>query len=436
MALRGPFCFRYRLDQAQPNPIETAILRLHTCLLPGSRDFMISIAPKPHLSSVFFLLLSLLTPSLHADTTDIPATQPAIGAEGAETGETEPAAASAVPLLLLGKEIPPGQIARLAWQPQIMFSGIQVPTPVLVVHGAQPGPVQCLTAAIHGDELNGTEIVRRIMYDIDPQKLHGTVIGIPIVNLQGFERGSRYLSDRRDLNRYFPGTPLGSMASRVAHSLFTEVIAHCNGLIDLHTASFHRTNLPQVRADRHFTAVAMYTEGFERMVVVHNAGGTGTLRRAAVNAGINAVTLETGEPQRLQEDKVQAGIAAIFSLLKHQKMYVPNFSRGNPQPIYYRSRWVRTQHGGILMSSIKLGGRVKEGEILGTVVDPISNHTEPVISPYSGRIIGMAVNQVVMPGFAAYHVGLEASEKILSIPEENVDTASDDETNEQLAPEE
>lgn len=342
------------------------------------------------------------------------------------------------PFLLLGAEVAPGIATRLSWKPRVTFSGIEAPTPVLVINGTKPGPVMCLTGAVHGDELNGIEIVRRVMYDIDPAKLSGTLIGIPIVNLQGFERGTRYLPDRRDLNRFFPGNPRGSMASRIAHSLFKEIILHCHGLVDLHTASFHRTNLPQVRADMRNPAVAKFTEGFDKMVVVHNRGGSGTLRRAAVEAGIPAVTLETGEPMRLQEDKVQSGVRAIYALLERQGMYSRMFSWGEPQPVYYKSRWVRTHHGGILMSTAKLGTRVRKGDVLGTVTDPITNQSEAIRSPYDGRVVGMAVNQVVMPGFAAYHMGIDASEQTVAEPEPADPAAVDDtdQLNEEIAPEE
>ena len=341
------------------------------------------------------------------------------------------------PFVLLGAEVAPGIATRLSWKPRVTFSGIEASTPVLVINGTRPGPVICLTGAVHGDELNGIEIVRRVMYDIDPAKLSGTLIGVPIVNLQGFERGTRYLPDRRDLNRYFPGNTRGSMASRMAYSLYNGIIKHCSGLVDLHTASFHRTNLPQVRADMRNPAIAKFTEGFDKMVVVHNYGATGTLRRAAADDGIPAVTLETGEPMRLQEDKVQAGVRSIYSLLDKQGMYSRMFSWGEPQPVYYKSRWVRTHHGGILMSKAKLGMRVRKGDALGTVTDPITNQSETIHSPYDGRVVGMAVNQVVMPGFAAYHIGVDASEKTVVEPE-TADPAAveNDQLNEELAPEE
>ena len=156
---------------------------------------------------------------------------------------------SAEPLLLIGSEIAPGSALRLSWSATELFEGVPVSTPVLVVNGRLPGPTLCLTAAVHGDELNGVEMVRRVLHDVNPRKLSGAIIGIPIVNVQGFRRGSRYLPDRRDLNRYFPGNPSGSAAARIAHSFFTNIVTHCDALIDLHTGSFERANLPQIRAD-------------------------------------------------------------------------------------------------------------------------------------------------------------------------------------------
>ena len=319
-------------------------------------------------------------------------------------------------LILLNTEVLPSTTTRLSWSPTESFEMISTPTPVLIAHGAKPGPVLCLTAALHGDELNGIEIVRRVLYNLDPAELAGTVIGVPIVNLQGFRRGSRYLVDRRDLNRYFPGNPRGSSASRLAHSFFTEVISHCDALVDLHTGSFYRTNLPQLRADVRNPKVVKLTEGFGATMVLQSAGASGTLRRAAVEAGIPAVTLEAGESMRLQEKAVAHGVKGIHTLMNQMDM-IESFSLwGDPQPVYYNSVWVRAERGGILFSNVSLGDRVSVGSLLGEVRDPITNTQTQIFSPKGGRIIGMAVNQVVQPGFAAFHVGIRSSEKFVPAP--------------------
>jgi len=310
--------------------------------------------------------------------------------------------------VLLGAEVPRATATRLAWTPRQSFEGISTPTPVLVVHGAEPGPVLCLTAAIHGDELNGIEIVRRVLYDVDAEALAGTLIGVPIVNLAGFQRSSRYLPDRRDLNRFFPGDPQGSSASRIAHSFFTQIIRKCDALVDMHTGSFHRTNLPQLRADLHVPDVVTMTKGFGATVILHSDGTSGTLRRAAVEAGIPAVTLEAGEPMRLQDDAVSHGVKGIQTLLNQLGMVRHRRLWGDPEPVYYGSMWVRADRGGILFSEVKLGEHVRKDELLGSVTNPITNVRSEIRSPARGRLLGMALNQVVMPGYAAFHIGIKA----------------------------
>lgn len=319
---------------------------------------------------------------------------------------------------LLGVEVPASTTARLGWAPSKSFAGMAVDTPVLVVNGALDGPTLCLTAAVHGDELNGIEMVRRVMYDLDPTKLHGMVIGVPIVNLLGFSRNSRYLPDRRDLNRYFPGNSRGSVASRLAHAFFNDVILHCNALVDLHTGSFYRTNITQLRADMRNDMVAEFTNMFGSIPVLNTRGNRSSLRAAAVRAGIPAVTLEAGEPMRMQTEVVEEGVRAIKTLMEKNGMY-PSFSLwAKPSPAFYRSSWVRANGSGILFSKVKLGDKVRDGQVLGEVINPITNEKKKVVSKYNGRVLGMALDQFVLPGFAAYHIGILAPRDKLSDPTE------------------
>lgn len=263
----------------------------------------------------------------------------------AETPQAAKAEVETLPLVLLGTNVPPMTSARLSWSPAQSMEGLASPTPVLVVHGKTEGPTLCLTAAIHGDELNGIEIVRRVLYNIKPQSLRGSVIGVPIVNLQGFQRNSRYLPDRRDLNRYFPGYPKGSAAARMAYSFFHEIIKQCDVLVDLHTGSFDRTNLPQLRADLSKPEVAELTKGFGATVVLHGDGAVGSLRRAAVEFGIPAVTIEAGGPVRLQEDAIEHSVKSIHTLMYRMNMVKKSRSWGVPEPVYYSSQWVRANTG-------------------------------------------------------------------------------------------
>lgn len=353
----------------------------------------------------------------------------------AEVRPAKPVSAELKPkgrLRLLGSEIAPGTRKRLTWSSGTAIEGFVVPVPVIVLNGTGPGPVLCMTAAIHGDELNGIEVVRRVLDDIDVEELNGAVIGVPIVNIQGFYRGTRYLPDRRDLNRYFPGNPRGSSATRMAHSLFSEVIRHCSALIDLHTGSLNRTNLPQVRADLRSPSVTRMTRAFGATVVLHSAGDKGSLRRAANDAGIPSVTFEMGEPMRVQPEQVEHGAKAVETLLYALGMTKQRRYWGDPEPVYYASKWVRVDNGGILFSDVALGERVSEGELLGVVTDPLSNEQYRIYAPISGRILGMALNQVVLPGFAAYRIGMENSKAPKGAEEgaEEGPDAEDEETTE------
>ncbi len=310
---------------------------------------------------------------------------------------------------ILGDAVAPGTFQQLGMEAGQTFSGQSVITPVLVAHGSRPGPVLCLTAAVHGDELNGVEVVRQVLYGIKPAELAGTVVGIPIVNLLGFARSSRYLPDRRDLNRYFPGNQHGSAASRLAHQVYQGVIRHCSSLVDLHTGSMNRTNLPQLRADLRIPEVLEFTRGFGATPVMQSDGPKGSLRRAATDRGIPSVTFEIGEPNRLDTEEVQMGVRAVQTLMNKLGMTQRQRRWRETQPVFYDSTWVRTPVGGILIAAVGLGDTVRARQVLGRVVDPISNQSTDLSAPVNGRVLGMALNQVVLPGFAAYHLGIETS---------------------------
>lgn len=334
------------------------------------------------------------------------------------TDEAAPPLPTHGPFELLDSTVPPGEIRRLAWRTGFGYGLTDDPTPVLVAHGKKPGEVICLTAAIHGDELNGIEVVRRVMGSLDPAQMSGTIIGVPIVNVHGFQRRSRYLPDRRDLNRYFPGDPQGSLASRVAHSFFTRIVRACTVLVDLHTGSFQRTNLPQLRADLRNPQVAELSRQFGALTVLHSAAAGGTLRGAASAADIPAVTFEIGEPNRLEATLVAPAVAGIRTLLAVRGLVGEARSDRAAPPVFYDSRWVRVDRGGILFSKVDVGQSVRAGDVLGTVTDPLSNVYAEVTAPFAGRVLGMALNQFVMPGFAAFRLGVETDEeKVVETPE-------------------
>ncbi len=343
------------------------------------------------------------------------------GTAVAEPGAPEQPGAPGVPagpwapLEILGKSVAPGEKKRVSLAATESYAGASVPIAVSVARGVAPGPTLCLMGGVHGDELNGIEIVRRSLEEANPEELAGTLVGAPIVNVHGFRHGSRYLPDRRDLNRFFPGSRRGSSAARIAFALFDGVIRRCDALVDLHSGSFWRTNLAQVRGDLENPGVMRLARGFGGPIVLHHAGRLGTLRRAAVDAGIPAVTYEAGEPTRFQREEIERGVAGVKSLERALGMIATPASAADgdePAPlepeVLSRSRWVRVDDGGILTSEVRLGDRVATGSLLGRVIDPIDGERAEVRSPFSGLVIGMAQDQLVIPGFAAYHLATAA----------------------------
>lgn len=317
---------------------------------------------------------------------------------------TEPWAA----LEILGTAVEPGSKRRLVLRSSESFAGGYVETPVVALRGTLPGPTLCLVAGIHGDEVNGVEIVRRTLQDESLlDTLEGSIVAVPIANLSAFQRGSRYLPDRRDLNRYFPGRTDGSSASRIAFRLFDNVIRKCDALVDLHTGSFHRTNIHQVRADMSNARTAELANAYGAEIIVSNDGREGTLRRAATDSGIPAITVEAGEPARFDEQLVRKAVKSISRLIFKLGMSseASLWSRlASPSITYWDTGWVRCNTGGILVSQVELGETVELGQLLGTVSDPVSDEVDSIRARRAGRIIGMALDQLVMPGFAAYHI--------------------------------
>ena len=313
---------------------------------------------------------------------------------------------------LLGRTIETGTSERFAFVPDRTFEATYLNMPVFVARGAAPGPTLCLSAGVHGDELNGVEIARRAFSSIDAGAMRGTVIALPAINAEGVRTGNRYLSDRRDLNRAFPGSAGGSVARLIAHKVFTEVLVHCDALVDLHTASNDRTNLPQVRADISDPEIRELAIHFGTGIVIAGKGPDGSLRREAAKAGIPAIIYEAGAPHRFQEEEIARGVAGIESVMAYLGM-LDAAEREIPESrIYERSRWVRVpkREGGFFFPEAMLGDVVEKGAALGRIVDPLTDESRTVVSSVSGEIIGMAFSRPVLSGYALYHVAWHTPE--------------------------
>lgn len=310
------------------------------------------------------------------------------------------------PLELLGREIAPSTSARFPFIPDRSFDASFLNTPVFAARGARPGPTLCMTGGIHGDELNGVEVVRRAFSSVDPTELRGTLIALPAVNADGVRAGNRNMSDRRDLNRAFPGRAGGSVAALVAFAVFNHVVMQCDALVDFHTASNQRANLPQIRADLDDPEVKELAIHFGLGIVVGGAGPDGGLRREAARAGIPAIIYEAGEPYRFQEDEIEAGVRGARNVMAYLDMTDDPESEVPDTRVYERSRWIRVppDNGGFFFPAVTLGAKVAPGDELGRIIDPLTDEEFTVVSPMSGEIIGMAVPQPVLMGFALFHV--------------------------------
>lgn len=314
------------------------------------------------------------------------------------------------PFELVGETIEPGTRRDFEWS-GLPRDGTGQDLPVTVVHGTRGGLVLCLFAAVHGDELNGIQSVRRVLELVDPQTLAGTLVAVPVVNIGGYQRGSRYLADRRDLNRAFPGSSRGSAAARLASALFDGIVRHCDALVDFHTGSFDRDNLPQVRADLRAPASLELARGFGEMVVLHSPGQQGMLRRAASEVGVAAATFEVGAPGVLQPAVIDVAVEAIERLLQRLGMRQTGVPLERvPQAVFYESRWIRADTPGVLLTAVALGDVVGRGQLLGHVIDPLSDREVEVRAPAAGHVLGMSQNRQVLPGFALFHIGDPTSE--------------------------
>lgn len=304
---------------------------------------------------------------------------------------------------ILDTDIAPGEHQLLWLNITESYAALPVRAPIHVVRGNGDGPTLCLFGGVHGDELNGIEIVRRVIDGAEPVTMRGTLIAAPIVNVPAFRLGSRYLPDRRDLNRHFPGDPSGSSAARIAHVFFEQVVRRCSHLVDFHTGSLRRTNIPQVRGNTSDKAVRSMMRAFG-LVGIDKRGREGTLRRAALDAGIPAVLFEAGQPNLFNQGYVDAGVSGTLRLMRALGMIDEAPAGESNAPLYAETVWVRAETGGILLHTVEAGAMVAKGDLLGTVHDPVEGRRSEIFSPVTGQVIGLALDQVMMPGFSAFHI--------------------------------
>lgn len=297
------------------------------------------------------------------------------------------------------------------------YTGVSVDIPITVIRGEADGPTVAITAAVHGDEINGTGTIRRLMKDPDLKIKAGTLVLVPVVNLMGFERHSRYLPDRRDLNRSFPGSYDGTLASRIAWWFFQQVTKGCDYGIDLHTAAVRRTNFPNVRAHMGDPGLAAFARAFGAELIVSGKGPDGSLRRAACDAGCRTLILEAGEVWKVEPSVLQYATRGILNCLKYLGMV-----EGEPTEPEYRvetdaTRWVRARHSGFLTFHVAPGDVVHAGDPISTCRSLFGSEEHTLFAPREGIILGMTTLPSVTPGDPVCHLAFESKHEMRRIEE-------------------
>lgn len=313
---------------------------------------------------------------------------------------------TATTLTIAGQVIEPGQELLIDLNFARLPSRTEIVIPISVSRALKPGPTLLLMAGLHGDEINGIEIVRRIRDQGFHRPAKGTVICIPLLNIFGFVHFSRTVPDGKDVNRSFPGSKNGSLASRVAYVLMKEIIPLIDYGIDFHTGGASRANIPQVRCNFENPLSKELALAFDAPYTLHSKLIKGSLRHAADKKGKSIIIYEGGESLRLNERAIQAGINGTRRLMKHVGMLKTHPKSVNKSIVIHKRKWIRARHAGLFHSLIKLGAIVKKGENIGFITDPIGDFQMYVKSPEHAHVIGLNNNPVVNQGDALLHLGI------------------------------
>ena len=285
-----------------------------------------------------------------------------------------------------------------------MYTGETVYLPIRVIRARKPGPRVFLTAAVHGDEVNGTGIIRQFVFERRVILKRGTLICAPVVNIFGFETHDRYLPDRRDLNRSFPGSAQGSMASRLAHTIMNQIVRQCDYGIDLHSASDKRTNYPNIRGDLRDPEIEKLAEAFGCELLVNGKGPEGSMRRTASDAGCRTIILEAGEIGKIEPAVLRIGVRGVQNVLVHLGMMDGTIESPVYQTKVFKTSWVRAELGGLLRFHVAPGDLVKAGQPLATNESIFGDARSMIISPADGIVLGMTTHPAVKPGEPVCHI--------------------------------
>ena len=302
-------------------------------------------------------------------------------------------------------EIPAGESADVNVAVSESYSGMTVNIPIHVRRAEKDGPVVFVTAALHGDEINGTGAVRQLIQDENFSLLRGSLLLVPVLNLLAFERHSRYMPDRRDLNRTFPGSETGSLASRMAYKIFDEIVSRCDYGIDLHTAAVRRTNYPNVRGDMRSESVSTLARAFGSEIIIDSNGPKGSFRREACRAGCPTVIMEGGEVWKVEPGIVETAVRGIKNVLRTLEMLDGETLEPGFQVVVKQSKWIRAEKGGFLRFHVGPGDIVDKGQPLTTNTTILGQERSVLHAPFDAVVIGMTTLPAISPGEPVCNLG-------------------------------
>ncbi|WP_232103668.1 succinylglutamate desuccinylase/aspartoacylase family protein [Gimesia algae] len=305
-----------------------------------------------------------------------------------------------------GDTIPAGQSRDVKLAVSESYSSMNVKIPIHIRRAEADGPVVFVTAALHGDEINGTGAIRELIQDVDFKLLRGSVILVPVLNILAFDRHSRYLPDRRDLNRSFPGSANGSLASRMARIIFDEIVSRSDYGIDLHTASVRRTNYPNVRGDLTSPDVCRLAKAFGSEVIMNGKGPAGAFRREACNSGCPTIIMEGGEVWKVEPGIVESAARGVRNVLRDLQMLDGEPESPDYQVIVDKSTWVRAERGGFLKFHVKPGDIIEKDQPLATNTTLLGRERSMLYAPFDSVVIGMTTLPAISPGEPICNLGM------------------------------
>ncbi len=304
-----------------------------------------------------------------------------------------------------GQPIAAGESRNVELAVSESYSSMTVRIPIHIQRAVEAGPVVFVAAALHGDEINGTGAIRQFIADDHFRLRRGAVIFVPVLNILAFDRHSRYLPDRRDLNRSFPGLPTGTLASRMARTIFDSIVSRCDYGIDLHTAAVRRTNFPNVRADLSDPRVRTLADAFGCEIIINNKGPKGSLRREASKAGCPTIIMEGGEVWKVEPRIVEAAVRGITNVLRSLEMLDGKPETPDHQVIVQSSKWIRAERGGFLQFHVQPGEIVKQGQPLATNATLLGRERSVLEAPFNAVVIGMSTLPATSPGEPVCNLG-------------------------------